>query len=198
VTTSSKPEAHTAIMSRLKNETAAAHARVDALMDLSRMSRDRYARALAALRDAQLAAESELVRHSDELAASGYDPGARSKVAWLEADLHAIGAFAAPAAHTLLLADPAAAFGAVYVMEGSTLGGQVIARHVMPLLDVTAERGCRYFSGYRADTGLRWRETSAAITRYASDHPTAVDQMIAGANDTFALVESALRSRLAP
>jgi heme oxygenase len=187
------------IMRRLKEETADCHARVDALMDLPLMSLARYGASLAALRDAHRAVEAGLQRQAESLAKLGYDPAARSKLEWLEADLTALGADAgSDSRFELRIPNTAAALGAVYVMEGSTLGGQVIARHAIASLGVTPDSGCRYFTGYGADTGPRWRETSAAITRYATASPGDADRMIAAANDTFALVESALRVRLTP
>ena len=188
------------MMGRLKAETAVEHARTDALMDLPAMTVARYIASLQALRDAHVVVERELARHTRELAELGYDVAARSKVAWLDADLAALNARAdgePPALPRLSVNGVAAACGVVYVMEGSTLGGQVIARHVGPALGVTAERGLRYFSGYGKDTGERWREASAAITRCADAQGSgAGDVMIAAARETFMLVEAALRNRL--
>ena len=187
------------IMGRLKAETAASHARVDALMDLPAMTRPRYSASLAALRDAHLAVERELSRHATALAEFGYDVADRSKLGWLDADLATLGAIpSAPSSDfTLALQDAADAFGAVYVMEGSTLGGQVIARHVIPMLGVTPAEGCRYFTGYGPSTRERWRDTTAAITRFAEPNcEDATGRMVSAANRTFALVEGVLRHRL--
>lgn len=48
--------------------------------------------------------------------------------------------------------------GAMYVMEGSRLGGQFIAKHVEQVLGLEAGRGDAYFRGDGAQTGARWRE----------------------------------------
>ncbi len=58
----------------------------------------------------------------------------------------------------LELPDVPAALGSWYVLAGSALGGQVIARHVLPSLGITAEAGGGYFYGWGQDTGRRWRE----------------------------------------
>lgn len=186
------------IMGRLKAETAPEHARVDALMDLPGMTRARYIASLLALRDAHAAVERELARHATSLADSGYDVTARSKLAWLDADLAALDAAAAPATLPAFTLDSVpAACGAIYVMEGSTLGGQVIARHVATALGLSPESGCRYFSGYGRETGVRWREAGAAISQCADAYgEDAGDVMISAARETFALVEAALRNRL--
>jgi heme oxygenase len=48
--------------------------------------------------------------------------------------------------------------GAMYVMEGSRLGGQFIARHLVRVLDLKDGRGDAYFRGYGDRTGAMWRE----------------------------------------
>jgi heme oxygenase len=58
---------------------------------------------------------------------------------------------------------PAAFLGAMYVIEGSTLGGQHIARHIEPLLNLSADGGTAYFRGYGEHTGEQWREFKAAL-----------------------------------
>lgn len=84
----------------------------------------------------------------------------RSRRHLLAADLLALKAEAdeheAPSCFPALNS-PASLLGALYVMEGSRLGGQMIARHVRPLLD-DPERESSYFAGYRAQTAQMWRD----------------------------------------
>ena len=49
------------------------------------------------------------------------------------------------------------ALGYAYVIEGSTLGGRVILKHVAPALKLDGS-GTSFFSGYGADTGKYWKE----------------------------------------
>ena len=49
--------------------------------------------------------------------------------------------------------DDATLLGAMYVMEGSTLGGQLIARHVELVLGLTAGQGNAHFRGHNERTG---------------------------------------------
>jgi heme oxygenase len=49
-------------------------------------------------------------------------------------------------------------FGTMYVMEGSTLGGQFIARHVEAALHLSEGRGNSYFRGHGSQTGQLWKE----------------------------------------
>jgi len=190
------------IMVRLKDETAAGHARLDAAVEPMLKDLHRYRQLLAALRDAQRAIECQLARHAEPMARFGYDVAARSKLRWLDDDLAVLRMPTddhMPVA-SFSLDDASAAFGAAYVSEGATLGGQVIARMVMPSLSLSPCAGCRYFTGYGAATGDRWRETRMAIGGYvlASSAPDVEARIIGGARLTFALVEGAVRARGRP
>lgn len=52
----------------------------------------------------------------------------------------------------------AAAFGSMYVLEGSALGGQVIARVARTTLGLGHTNGAAYFNGHQRHTAARWRE----------------------------------------
>ena len=185
------------IMARLKRETAPLHAELDAMVAPMLSEWTRYQVLLAGLRDSYVVIERELARHAVPLARAGYDLTDRTKLTWLEEDLASLRAPEPTVveAHYSLV-DASAAFGAVYVVEGATLGGQVIARQVMPAL--SGERGCRFFTGYGTDTGVRWRETREAIMAYfaSTDDLDAGNATIAGARTTFSLIAAALRARI--
>jgi heme oxygenase (biliverdin-IX-beta and delta-forming) len=53
--------------------------------------------------------------------------------------------------------------GAMYVVEGSTLGGQYIASHVETALGLESGQGSRFFRGYGAETVPKWREFQQAL-----------------------------------
>ena len=48
--------------------------------------------------------------------------------------------------------------GALYVIEGATLGGQVITRYIQSALKIDATNGGRFFAAYGDRTGLLWRD----------------------------------------
>lgn len=75
-------------------------------------------------------------------------------------------------------------FGALYVVEGSTLGGQVISRHLKQKFGFEAENGAAFFSGYGKDTGKMWNEFREAVTNFAENGADR-EKIIAGANETF-------------
>lgn len=75
--------------------------------------------------------------------------------------------------------------GCLYVMEGATLGGQIITRHLQANLGVTPDRGGAFFAGYGSETGSRWKAFCARLNAFALAAETQ-DNLIASANRTFA------------
>lgn len=57
-----------------------------------------------------------------------------------------------------------AALGVMYVLEGSTLGGRILYKHMNQNLGLDAENGASYFWGYGQDTGSFWK---VFITKFA-------------------------------
>jgi heme oxygenase len=51
-----------------------------------------------------------------------------------------------------------AVVGALYVLEGSTLGGQVIARQLAESIGVYPGKGASFFYGHGDDTQAHWKE----------------------------------------
>ncbi|WP_431102690.1 biliverdin-producing heme oxygenase [Roseateles noduli] len=70
----------------------------------------------------------------------------------------AMRASALAALHGLRLDSPAAAFGSLYVIEGSALGGQVLTPKLLAAHGLTPEHGAAYFHGFGTRTGAMWRE----------------------------------------
>src|SRR5262245_32466583 len=88
-----------------------------------------------------------------DLASAGYDFNERRKLPKLEQDLRALGAW--DEAQGLAkweglpeLGNNAAGFGSLYVMEGATLGGQIINRHLKQHLGISPDNGGAFFNGY--------------------------------------------------
>ena len=71
------------------------------------------------------------------------------------------GTYAGP---DLLVSSQSHVLGGLYVMEGSTLGGQYIARHVEGILALTPGSGDSFFRGYGDATSRMWREVKEALT----------------------------------
>ena len=85
---------------------------------------------------------------------------------------------------------PSAAFalGILYVMEGSVLGGRVILKNLGKNLGLADdESGARYFYGYGAQTGTRWKSFMEWLAGYEAAHDCG-EEIIAGANHAFASI----------
>ena len=86
----------------------------------------------------------------------------RRRLHLLAADLAALGVSehelaALPKCPLTVLRDAAEALGSLYVMEGSTLGGELIRGNVQRCLGSVALTSCAYFNGYGAATNAMWR-----------------------------------------
>jgi heme oxygenase len=80
--------------------------------------------------------------------------------------------------------DEAQAFGCLYVMEGSTLGGKFIARQLHNQLGLTPSSGAAFFNGYGEETGLRWKTFQQALRTF-SERSGQQEAIIQSANQTF-------------
>ena len=83
----------------------------------------------------------------------------------------------------------AQAFGCLYVLEGATLGGQVLCRHFNQTLGLDARNGSAFFSGYGEATGAMWALFGERLTAANVDETAA----ISAACQTFQTLEQWLR-----
>jgi heme oxygenase len=182
-----------AVLTRLRRETATAHARVeDRLFPAALASRASYARMLRAMLGLHAPLERQL-SSIDGFGALGIDLSSRRKTHRLRADLATLSALdgTTPAVEVRVTSLPAA-LGAFYVLEGSTLGGRVLRTEVAARLgDVPTT----FLAGYGDDTGRRWRQTRAALVAVVQDsvEPLAVEAaLVDGAARTFAAFDRLL------
>ena len=120
----------------------------------------------------------------------------RRKLPSLTHDLRALPADPAPRAPAPaapLLQCAGMALGALYVLEGASLGGRIIQRHVAPVLGTVAARAGAYFDGYGSRTGAMWTAFGVAVAAYATRHD-ADDEIILGAVVCFGALEQWLRT----
>lgn len=80
--------------------------------------------------------------------------------------------------------------GALYVVEGSTLGGQLITRHVRQVLGLNENEGLQFFSSYGAEVGSRWKSFRSLLQQYSSAETDG--QIVEGARVTFATMHTCL------
>jgi heme oxygenase len=56
--------------------------------------------------------------------------------------------------------------GCLYVLEGSTLGGTIISKHLKKVLPIDESAGCSFFSSYGRDVGPMWSSFLAILSRH--------------------------------
>jgi len=77
------------------------------------------------------------------------------------------------------------ALGALYVVEGSSLGSQFILRHVSAVLGSEIDGADSFFRGRGAETGGHWKQFCRLLDAYGVQHPDAAPLAIEGAAATF-------------
>ncbi|MDR3619771.1 MAG: biliverdin-producing heme oxygenase [Paludisphaera borealis] len=179
------------IMPRLKEATRPHHEAIETRIDVFRMGRtiEGYRRVLERFLGYYEPVEEAFGRISG-WDVTNLDPDERKKAPLLKADLLALGleneAIAAlPRCRDLpSLTGLAEAFGAMYVLEGATLGGQYIRKSVASEFGIGPDSGCAFFSSYGDRVGPMWKAFGAALTDYATT-PEIEDAVIRSAIETF-------------
>jgi heme oxygenase len=84
----------------------------------------------------------------------------------------------------------------LYVLEGSTLGGQLISRHINLVIGLAPGHGCDFFSGHGGATGEMWQRFRNSVEAYASARPSEPPAVIESAVRTFQTFNAWMRLRL--
>ena len=179
------------LLLRLRDETRALHAEVEALVPMlaPSLQLDVYREFLAALWGVHRPLEEQL-GGVDGLRDAVPDLEQRFKSEALAADLAALGIDAEQLSVTRdgpALDSIARALGCMYVLEGSTLGGQHIHRHLRVVLPVAASEASRFLTCYGAATGRMWNSFREHVERIESDLDA--DASVDAALRTFAAVK---------
>jgi heme oxygenase len=167
------------VLARLRAETRPAHDRLEAELDVLAQCRTdaAYASLLALLHGVHSRLEPAL----DAVAPAVLDDWPdRRKLHLLDQDLRQLGVDPAsvPATAQLpSLSSPARTLGVLYVVEGATLGGAVIARAARP-------RPVRFLDAYGGRRGELWRAYRRQVQAWCEPN-SHVDEVLAGAGDAF-------------
>jgi heme oxygenase (biliverdin-IX-beta and delta-forming) len=191
------------ILSRLRLETRCEHDAVEQVLDLMNplLTRDSYCRhlqrfygfyaPLEAVLQAQILGKRNANR-AGELTWSHATCSALgrrlTKAALLRQDLQHLGITPKdlPFCRDLpLLETQAEMLGCLYVVEGATLGGRIITRHVRATLGITPATGGSFFEGYGDDTGTMWQAMRHLLVSGSPD-VTTENTIVANAIATFA------------
>lgn len=176
------------IMTKLKESTRGQHEALESVVDVMNRSltSEGYKSLLVKFYRFYSAIEPRLP--DGEMLEAGLDIRPRLKTQLLEADLKYLGvapSSTSPWAGIPKTRNAAEAFGAIYVMEGATLGGQVITRHLTQHLGLTPEQGGAFFNSYGREVGPMWKAFGAAVTAYSEKHPETDDVIVRSAGETF-------------
>ena len=183
-----------AFLTNLRSRTAALHQQLEDLpLSKSLMREDvtleDYARYLVYMRDVMTFFDTQILSRLQHIIP---EPVKRKKTDQIDRDLeflkHKDIAVEGPASSAMPdIHDDATAMGIAYVIEGSTLGGRVIMKHITAKLPIEEEAGGQFFAGYKIETGPMWKQFLTALQDYtvAGNHEEAVIQ---GAMNGFSMI----------
>jgi heme oxygenase (biliverdin-IX-beta and delta-forming) len=175
------------VLDRLRDATKARHAAVERASGLHEGCRDRYVWFVARQYGFVAPVEPRLAA-VEGIAAVGLELARRARAARFEADLRFLGADPAKLPRCAALPDvgtPARALGALYVLEGSTLGGNFILKKLGPSLGITAAAGGSAMAPYGAATRDLWMGFAGALDRWVEHRPEDEAAVVAAAVETF-------------
>ncbi len=190
------------LMQRLRLETRDQHLKLERTVDLkSRFeSRAGYVDLLQRMLGLHEPLEQSLLRL--DWSGTGIDLGERRKAPWLEADLLALGSSKEeiarlPRCTSLPVLDTVArGIGCLYVLEGSTLGGDVIAQQIAKRLQLGPGSGGRFYASYGERLHPMWAAFGADADRACATE-AAGDQARDAARHTFECFETWFRQSAA-
>jgi heme oxygenase len=188
------------ILSALRERTREQHQRLEQAVDLpGRLtSRGAYTILLERFYGLYQPLEARLSAHR-QLELSGIAAERLEKHILLERDLRTLGRTTAAIDSlrkcTLIpeLPDLYSAAGCLYVLEGATLGGQIVRREVDARLDLAPPEGCLFFSSYGPRVREMWNVFCGRLTDLAQSDPESGPAIVKGAAETFTCFEEWLR-----
>ena len=155
----------------LREGSVSFHRRLDALPQMMRLlspqlSIDQYLACLRGLQQAHVpleqAVEAYLASHSQP-----FDFAPRRKAALIGRDIAFYSPNEDPSPRSYPASppinDPASLVGALYVIEGATLGGRMIAARLAKSIHARPAAGADFFNVYGDQVDLRWRELWAFL-----------------------------------
>lgn len=179
------------MMQQLKVATRAAHAALEAQVNLPQVATSPAAYHALLQRFYGFYLPLELRLATLPWTTVGFDLAARRKLPLLRRDLLHLGDATATLATLPICRDRpepvdlASGCGCLYVLEGATLGGQLISRRLRQTLGLHATGGAAFFTSYGDQVGPMWTGFGAFVNQLATDHPQRQGAMIDAAYTTF-------------
>ena len=190
----------TTLRDALKESTRAQHDSIESAMKVSEWSKtkDGYRQVIERFYGFHLSMEAAIWAHEEELREIFPDLANRTRLPLIEKDLRALGDSEEKIAELPVCEDlpdlstPARAAGALYVLEGSTMGGMMMAKWLQEEHGYTPESGSAYYKAYGDQTMPMWQ----AFTKGLADERLEAnrDEVVEAAGGTFAALENWFRT----
>jgi heme oxygenase len=91
--------------------------------------------------------------------------------------------------------DFASALGAMYVLEGSSLGGAVIARALSKIPEISETGAFDFYTFYGSELGSMWTSFGQIVVKFVEEHGQA-DALVESAKKTFESVQAVFSQSL--
>jgi heme oxygenase len=188
-------------MQQLRQATQSAHARIERAIPLldPGLSRTGYIRLLQAFYGFYAPMEPLCVDAAGDFG-TALDLASRAKAPLLVDDLGVLG-HSLSDTRTLArcralptVKSPSQAMGALYVLEGAPLGGQIIRRHLQCTMGIDGASGAAFFVGYGDRTGEMWKVFAGHVNRVDC---LDIDGAVSAAIETFETLERWMIASLA-
>lgn len=173
----------------LRSETSQAHRNIEKTLGMGqlmdkRISLVQYANILSVWHNWLQVNEAEIFGMLADCAPR--DLAVRTKGHWLDQDLqqlaHLPNQVSVTCTPKIFLRSKFEALGALYVLEGSSMGGQLIIKRLRSKLDTDLSH--HFYTGYGEQTLTMWRGFIEHINECLTT-PAAISQGVEGANKTF-------------
>ena len=179
---------------RLKAETAAEHAALEKeMMPLLReaVNAQSYTQLLQGMY--RFLALLEAGAHQSAPKSLLPDLDRRRGMSWMAEDLNALGTMPlfVDEKEVPQITSVNDVWGALYLLEGSTLGGQIITKILQKKLPQEVQK-LAYFGGYGAETGAMWNAFKEHLDAYGEANPEAQDAVIAFSRKAFSHFQKSL------
>jgi heme oxygenase len=186
--------ARSPVHAQLRAATAELHAQLESQLDLlgAALSMSRYRRVLEVFLGFYSPVEAQLRLLAPAAPPLGVPLQARALM--LQRDLVALGTTRAemsalPQCGDLpCLREPEHMAGCLYVLEGASLGGRIIAQALNQRLALRSDSGAAFFAGDGTGTGVRWKRVLRWLEEFAdsgADDGVRSREIVASACETF-------------
>jgi heme oxygenase len=175
------------ILQRLKQETQSLHQQLEQRVDVMH-----HLQSVAAYQELLIAfygyyAPLEEVLERVDWRGVGLHWPERRKVNKLDLDLQRLGIDSSklPRCEQLpAIPNLESALGCLYVLEGATLGGQIIQKEIAEQLQIFAHNGAAFFNSYGEQVGPMWAKFREVVVNFATK-VNQEDRILRTAQDTF-------------